>query len=123
MASLPQIPTFYSPYGNNRDALNQRQALVLDRMLAKGFITEEEFKAAKEEKVEFQPQAITGIRAPHFVMYIREYLAEKYGEEALMERGLRVITTLDWDLQKKLNGSLLKKLKLIKSVLKLIMLA
>ena len=48
----------------------------------------------------FQPQAVTGIRAPHFVMFIREQLAETYGEEALSERGLRVITTLDWDLQK-----------------------
>lgn len=100
LASLPQLPTFYSPYGNNKESLDKRKDLVLDRMLAKGFINEEEFNAAKAEVVEFQPQAMTGIRAPHFVMYIREILAEKYGEEALMERGLRVITTLDWELQK-----------------------
>jgi len=100
LAALPQLPTFYSPYGNNRESLNNRQQLVLERMFVKEFITEEEYNEAKEIEVEFQPQAVTGIRAPHFVMFIREYLAEKYGEEALMERGLRVITTLDWELQK-----------------------
>lgn len=100
IAALPQLPTFYSPYGNNREALNKRQQLVLERMFVKDFITEDEYNEAKATEVEFQPQMVTGIRAPHFVMFIREYLAEKYGEEALMERGLRVITTLDWDLQK-----------------------
>lgn len=100
LAALPQLPTYYSPYGNNKADLDERKNLVLERMRIKDFITEEEYNAAKEEVVEFQPQALTGIRAPHFVMYVREYLAEKYGEEALAERGLRVITTLDWELQK-----------------------
>ena len=100
LASLPQSPTFLSPYGNNRSYLDERQKLVLERMKINDFITEEEYEAAKAEVVEFQPQAVTGIRAPHFVMFIREQLAETYGEEALSERGLRVITTLDWELQK-----------------------
>jgi len=99
LAALPQAPTFLSPYGNNRSILDQRQKLVLDRMLLNGFITETEFTEAVESNTQFQPQAVSGIRAPHFVMFIREYLAKKYGEEALAERGLRVITTLDWDLQ------------------------
>ncbi|MCA9354092.1 MAG: penicillin-binding protein [Candidatus Kaiserbacteria bacterium] len=100
LAAIPQAPTFYSPYGNNRDALDARHLLVLDRMRLNGFITIEEYDEAKTEVVEFQPQAVTGIRAPHFVMYIVEQLAEKYGEEAMAEQGFRVITTLDWELQK-----------------------
>lgn len=100
MAAIPQAPTRLSPYGNNRDLLDQRKDLVLERMLVNNFITSEEYEAAKETDVEFEPQAITGIRAPHFVMFIREQLVEKYGEEALTERGFRVITTLDWELQK-----------------------
>lgn len=100
LASLPQSPTFLSPYGNNKSMLDQRQKLVLDRMLVNNFITQEERDAATQEVIEFQPQAVTGIRAPHFVMFIREQLANKYGEEALAEKGLRIITTLDWDLQK-----------------------
>lgn len=99
LAALPQAPTYLSPYGNNRDALDARQKLVLERMLINKFITQEEYDAAIATTVEFQPQAVTGIRAPHFVMYIRELLVEKYGEEALSEKGLRVITSLDWELQ------------------------
>ena len=75
MAALPQLPTYYSPYGNNKEDLDERQDLVLQRMLVKGFINEEEYNEAKDATVEFQPQALTGIRAPHFVMFIREYLA------------------------------------------------
>jgi len=99
LASLPQAPTYLSPYGNHKDALDARQKLVLQRMLVNNFITQEEYDEAIATPVEFQPQAVTGIRAPHFVMYIRELLVEKYGEEALSEKGFRVITSLDWELQ------------------------
>ena len=109
LASLPQLPTFYSPYGNNKASLDERKNLVLQHMLVKGFITEEEYNEAKDATVEFQPQALTGIRAPHFVMFIREYLAEKYGEEALAEKGLKVITTLDWELQKEAERILFER--------------
>jgi membrane peptidoglycan carboxypeptidase len=100
LAALPQSPTRYSPYGNNRDLLDARQKLVLQKMLENNFITQEEYDSATSEEVEFLPQSVSGIRAPHFVFYIREQLVQKYGEEALAERGLRVITTLDYDLQK-----------------------
>lgn len=99
LAALPQAPTYYSPYGNNRAALEVRKNLVLERMVKTGFITEEEREVAAREEVEFRAQDTTGIRAPHFVFYVREYLAQKYGEESLAERGLHVVTTLDWELQ------------------------
>lgn len=100
IASVPQAPTRLSPYGTNRTLLDERQQLTLTKMKEQGFISEEEYDAAKNEEVVFQPQAVTGIRAPHFVMFIREQIVRKYGEEAIAERGLRVITTLDWELQK-----------------------
>lgn len=99
LAALPQAPTYYSPYGNNRGALDERKNRVLDQMLKLGFITQEEYDAAKAENVNFIADANTGIRAPHFVMYIREQLAERYGEDELATRGLKVITTLDYSLQ------------------------
>jgi 1A family penicillin-binding protein len=99
MASLPQAPTYLSPYGNNREALESRKNIVLDKMLQSGMVTQEEYDEAKAATVEFLPQAVTGIRAPHFVMFVREQLVEKYGEEALAERGFRVVTTLDYELQ------------------------
>ncbi len=101
LASLPQLPTYYSPYGDHIDDLERRKNLVLERMLANNFITQEEYDAAMAERVEFKPQSATGIRAPHFVFYIRDLLVQKYGEESLGEMGLKVITTLDWELQEK----------------------
>ena len=99
LAAIPQAPTYLSPYGNNRDALDARQKLVLEKMRNNGYLTVEEYEAAKSEVVEFEPQIVSGIKAPHFVMYVRELLAEKYGDEALAERGFKVISTLDWELQ------------------------
>ncbi len=99
IAAIPQAPTYYSPYGNNRDALDTRQKLVLERMRLNGFISIEEHEEAKNTQVEFSTKAVAGIKAPHFVMYIIEQLTEKYGEEAMSEQGFRVITTLDYELQ------------------------
>jgi len=101
LAALPQAPTYYSPYGNHRDALEARQKLVLSEMLENGLITDEEYKNAVETKVEFRDRAEAGIKAPHFVFYIREYLEQKYGVDEVLSEGLHVVTTLDYDLQKK----------------------
>lgn len=109
LAAIPQAPTYFSPYGSHREDLDKRQRLVLDRMRLNGFITIDEYEEAKNSTVEFQPQAVTGIRAPHFVMYVVEQLAEKYGEEAMAESGFRVITTLDWELQKEAERIIMEK--------------
>ena len=100
MAALPNAPTYYSPYGNHRDKLEARKDLVLRRMEESGFITKEEREKAEKEVVTFKPNNETGILAPHFVIYIRQYLEQKYGREALEEQGFKVVTTLDYDLQK-----------------------
>lgn len=100
LAALPKAPTYYSPYGSHRDALEDRKNLVLSEMLSLGFITEEEYNAAREEVVEFQPRKNTGsLKAPHFVFYVIDKLAEKYGEDTLQEGGFKVITTLDYSIQ------------------------
>ncbi len=101
LAALPQAPTYYSPYGNHRDALDSRKNLVLSRMKELGFITEEAYNAAKAENVSFAPQARGGIRAPHFVFYVRSLLEQEFGTSALEQSGWRIITTLDADLESK----------------------
>lgn len=98
LAALPQAPTFYSPYGNNREALDARKDLVLSRMLQLGHITEEQYAEAKAEAVTFNPMQNSSIIAPHFVFYIRQVLEEKYGADVVTQ-GLKVITTLDAELQ------------------------
>lgn len=101
IAALPQAPTRYSPYGNHRDELEARKNLVLSRMKDLAFISEEEYQNALMEEVTFRPQSDGGIKAPHFVFFVREYLEEKYGADAVANGGMKVITTLDWELQLK----------------------
>lgn len=101
LAALPNAPTYYSPYGNHRDKLEERKNLVLRRMFENRFITQSEHETARAEKVTFLPASESGILAPHFVLYIRQYLEEKYGREELLEGGFRVTTTLDYGLEKK----------------------
>ena len=101
LAAIPQSPTVLSPYGKNKDKLEARKNLVLSRMLEINFISKEEYARAKNETVAFVPQAATGITAPHFVFFIKNYLEEKYGAQAIEYGGLKVTTTLDAELQAK----------------------
>ncbi len=100
LASLPKAPSFYSPYGKNREALETRKNIVLAEMLKNHFITQEEYDAALKEKVEFkQREANANIKAPHFVFFVLDYLKQKYGEEAVENSGYKVITSLDYEMQ------------------------
>ena len=101
LASIPQSPTTLSPYGKNKDKLEARKNLILGRMLELKFITREEYNKAKNETVAFVPPATMGIRAPHFVFFIKDYLEQKYGAEMVEGGGLKVTTTLDVDLEAK----------------------
>ena len=95
LAALPQAPTYYSPYGNNTDALFTRQRWILDNMAELGYITEEDARLTKEQEVVFKERRDDNIIAPHLVMHVREYLTKKYGELTVEQGGLQVITTLD----------------------------
>ncbi len=101
LASIPQSPSVLSPYGKNLDKLEARKNLVLSRELELKFITKAQYDSAKSEKVVFIPQATQGIRAPHFVFYIKDYLEQKYGADLVENGGLKVTTTLDADLEAK----------------------
>ncbi len=98
IAALPQAPSRYSPYGQNRALLDSRKNIVLARMKELGYITDAQYQQAKNETVGFNPQQNGSIIAPHFVFYIEQYLEDKYGPDAV-NQGLNVTTTLDTDLQ------------------------
>src|SRR3989344_2615137 len=98
IAALPKAPSYYSPWGNHVKELLSRQRIVLKKMLDLGKITKKEYDEALKFQISFSPQG-KGIKAPHFVMSIQEYLVQKYGEDLVRKGGLRVITTLDWNLQ------------------------
>jgi penicillin-binding protein 1C len=99
LAALPQAPTYYSPYGKHRDDLEKRKNLVLGRMFELGYITEEEKNKSQEESIVFEKKETNSGKALHFVMYIRDYLEEKYGLDVVLNGGLKVTTTIDYTLQ------------------------
>ena len=101
LAAIPQSPSRLSPYGSHKNELETRKNLVLARMRELNFISQEEHDQAKNEVVVFTDQMTQGIKAPHFVFFIKDYLEEKFGSEAIEKGGLKVITTLDYTLQEK----------------------
>ena len=100
LAVLPRATTFFSPYGSHIDRLKYNQEIILDRMANLGYITQDQANESKTidvlDKIVINKE---NIKAPHFVMYIKEYLEEKYGKEEMEEGGLKVYTTLDWEKQ------------------------
>ncbi len=97
LAGLPQSPAIYDPF-TNPEAAKARQAIVLDLMVAEGYITPAQAEAARSEELQFVAQR-TDIRAPHFVAYVRQLLEQEYGSAILYQGGLQVYTTLDPRLQ------------------------
>lgn len=98
LAGLPAAPSAYTPFGSNPEFAYTRQEEVFRRMIEDQFVTPEQVAEARQQKLVFNRNA-TDIKAPHFVMYVRQLLAEQYGEETLTTGGLEVRTTLDLDVQ------------------------
>ena len=98
LTAMIPAPTYYSPYGPNKAELLQKKDAILEKMQKLGYITTAQLTAAKSDKIVFS-QSTASIKAPDMVMYVKKYLDDKYGEDYLKEKGLRVYTTLDWDIQ------------------------
>ncbi len=98
LAALIQSPTRYNPFGPNRATLDGRKDYVLQLMREQGYITDAQKTEAAAEQVTFQPGKAT-LRAPHFTLWVQDYLAARYGEKTVQEGGLKVYTTLDMRMQ------------------------
>mgnify|MGYP005841526481 CR=1 FL=1 len=110
LAGLPKAPMVYSPY-SDVDLTKLRQWQVLKRMKEEGFLTEEQAR-----QIYNQPLNLENLRpqeeiAPHLVDYVRKYITEKYGEERLYNGGIRVYTSIDYDLQRAAMNSLKEGLR------------
>lgn len=98
LAGLPEAPTTNSPFGSHPEYAKQRQELILSKMLEQKYITQKQKEAAAKEVLKFQ-KVSGNISAPHFVLYIKDLLVKKYGEQMVEEGGLRVTTSLDSEIQ------------------------
>lgn len=101
LAGIVPAPSDYSPYVN-RDLARRRQAHVLDRMVANGFITRPQANVAADEPLELigeRPAGLQSYRFPYFTTYVVHKLDETFGTQATFEGGLSVATTLDPKMQ------------------------
>lgn len=98
LAAVIPAPSHYSPYGPYKSELLQKKNIIIEKMQKLGHITGEQAKQAKEEKINFAESKMK-IKAPDFVLYVKKYLDEKYGDDYLKEKGLKVYTSLNWELQ------------------------
>jgi len=97
LAGLPQRPSTYSPFGAHPELTKLRQKEVLKQMVVNKFISQEDADKAAEVPLKFA--VVTPPKAPHFALWIKEQLADKYGEKTVEQGGLRAYTTLDLDIQ------------------------
>ncbi|HET9920824.1 MAG TPA: transglycosylase domain-containing protein [Ktedonobacteraceae bacterium] len=104
LAGLPQSPSYYDPVDNKPVAL-ARQKIVLQSMMDLHMITPLQAQQAELEmaKYNFKP-FVHGIQAPHFVHYvIDQVLVPELGAQNLLDGGYNIYTTLDLNLEKKVE--------------------
>lgn len=100
LAGLPQAPSIYSPFSGKKYYIDRTEQ-VLSQMENNGYISQKQKNdsLAEIKKIEFS-QKDTSIKAPHFVMYVKQQLAKQFGEEMVDNGGLQIKTTLDWNIEK-----------------------
>jgi len=102
LAAIPRNPAYYSPFVHPEHT-HQRKKIILKKMYELGFISKEQWEEAREKSIEIVKNGKKGGNiyfAPYFAEWIRQRIEEKYGYEALWRGGLKVYTTLDFNLQK-----------------------
>ena len=104
LAALPKATTTYSPYGSQTDLLVSRQKFILGKLRDQVATAEQKKTIEDAIKVDtlakVQPLKET-IDAPHFVFYVKEQLEKNYDQDMIEQGGLKIYTTLDYDMQKK----------------------
>jgi membrane peptidoglycan carboxypeptidase len=99
LAALIKSPYALSPYGKNKDGLLARKDYILDRMRDEHFLDASTSAEVKQKEVLFVEKLVS-LKAPYFTLWVKQQLEEQFSEELLREGGLRVFTSLDWEIQK-----------------------
>ncbi|MDP4030807.1 MAG: PBP1A family penicillin-binding protein, partial [Candidatus Beckwithbacteria bacterium] len=117
LAGLPQSPTRYSPFGQNPEAYKDRTKDVFRRMREDGYLSKDQEKEALAEldQVEFAGEGAS-FKAPHFVMYVRQLLIDRYGEKLVEQGGLKVTTSLDLELQEEAQDIVSEEIARVESL-------
>ena len=107
LAGLPKAPGRATPFHDFARA-QARQRYVIDQMQELRFLTPAQAETARREALVLvsRERSLTNVAAPYFVETIRRHVADNYGDEELLERGLRVYTTLDMRKQRVAEAAL-----------------
>src|SRR5207248_10270508 len=102
IAGLVQAPSQYDP--TRRDlprtadgipiSTKERHAYVLEQMTRHGVITEQQARDAYAEHIAIKTRQVE-LKSPHWVMFIRDLVEQKYGAKTLYQGGLKIYTSLD----------------------------
>lgn len=116
LAGLPQLPSVYSPFIGKKGAYIGRTKAVLRRMKDDKVITPEQEKKALSdlEKIQFNKEELA-ITAPHFVFYLTDQLTKQFGKD-ILDKGIKVKTTIDLDIQKEAEKIVFEEIEKIKSL-------
>ncbi len=115
LIGLLPAPSAYSPISGDPDKAKSRQQTVLSRMVATGYITEADKEAALKVELKYPKSSENTSIAPHFAEMVLAELDGKYTREQVMRSGYQVKTTLDLDLQKKLQKNVAANMSYIKA--------
>ena len=109
LAAIPNAPGMYDPYTGDKQALLERQQKVIDNMVAQGYITSDQATSAKKVPILDSIKPLTdqtvGMKAPHFVLMVKQQLEKELGKAVVGQGGLTITTTLDLDIQNKLQSA------------------
>jgi len=101
LASIPKAPALYAPVNKeNIERLKKRRDYLLLKLKEEGWINENEYNLALNEGIKITKTKYAGMIAPHFVIEVINELKNKFPNLNLEEVNLKVISTLDYDLQK-----------------------
>jgi 1A family penicillin-binding protein len=115
LAGLPASPTQFSPYGAHPERAKERQSHVLRRMVEDGYITAQQADEALKTPLNILSPK-TEILAPHFAMYVRSLLEEKYGPKVVSQGGLKVVTSLDYSVQQEAEKIVTEEIKKLENL-------
>ncbi|MFI5279583.1 MAG: transglycosylase domain-containing protein [Gemmatimonadales bacterium] len=113
LAALPRRPELYNPRRHPRSAV-QRRNLILDMMQSQGYITREQTEEAKAAPLGLSARQDYGDVAPYFIEWVRQTLDARFGRD-LYEKGMRIYTTLDIDIEQAAERALEAQLENIES--------
>ncbi|MGX5200676.1 penicillin-binding protein 1A [Aliikangiella sp. IMCC44632] len=111
LAGIPKGQSIFNPISNPKKSRGRRNH-VLGRMLAEGFITQQQFEEASNQPIETEKHgASSTVYAPHIAEMVRKQIIEMYGREVALSDGLKVYTTVDGTLQQYAQQALVEGLE------------